>query len=187
MREKIRILEGIWGDGDNDNDGDDGDGSNKPTENPGQRRGFTDRRHTAKREQKGTPGGETVDSPAQEDPSRHHGGETHDVDSAVVGDKGGASRGDESSGAATGREAGREDEEERGLVEDGGGEGGGGGDAGVDAWLISYNRRLKGELERLRGRTRQAEDRYVYVVCVCMYMYVCMYVRVYSLYVCMYV
>lgn len=31
--------------------------------------------------------------------------------------------------------------------------------AGVDAWLISYNRRLKTELERLRGRTRQAEER----------------------------
>lgn len=31
-------------------------------------------------------------------------------------------------------------------------------DAGVDAWLISYNRRLKKELERLRGRARQAEE-----------------------------
>lgn len=44
----------------------------------------------------------------------------------------------------------------------GGGEAGaeeGEGDAGVDAWLISYNRRLKNELERLRGRTRKAEDR----------------------------
>lgn len=33
-------------------------------------------------------------------------------------------------------------------------------DAGVDAWLISYNRRLKSELERLRGRARLAEERY---------------------------
>ena len=33
------------------------------------------------------------------------------------------------------------------------------GDAGVDAWLISYNRRLKNELERLRGRTRKAEEK----------------------------
>ncbi|CAN0459680.1 unnamed protein product, partial [Hapterophycus canaliculatus] len=37
-------------------------------------------------------------------------------------------------------------------------EGAGDADAGVDAWLISYNRRLKSELERLRERTRQAED-----------------------------
>lgn len=37
---------------------------------------------------------------------------------------------------------------------------GGDGDAGVDAWLISYNRRLKSELGRLRERARQAEDRW---------------------------
>lgn len=153
MREKIRILEGIWGEDDDNN-------NNRPTEKRGQRRGVTDRRRTANtRKQEGTPG-ETVELSVREERSRKRDGEPRDGDS-VVDEEEGVSREGESSGAAP--EAGHAGEDEKGSVEveDGEGEGERGGDAGVDAWLISYNRRLKGELERLRGRTREAEDRCV--------------------------
>eukprot|EP00903_Cladosiphon_okamuranus_P006725 g6562.t1 len=152
MREKIRILEGIWGDGAGDGDGKAEQAAGPP--------GRGDRRQGGAAVERDTGDGVNPDSEAgagaettaarqgesEGDRSRHS--DRPGEDSSGGG--GGGESGDvgASGGGGTGADGGRVAARE-----------GGEGDAGVDAWLISYNRRLKSELERLRERTRQAEDR----------------------------
>eukprot|EP00752_Nemacystus_decipiens_P009555 g8535.t1 len=145
MREKIRILEGIWGDS---SPGDEaGAGPATSRGNRGQRSSEQDVGETPDQpdpdvgttaaEQVGGSGG---DRPRHGDRPEDSGGGGESEGKGVAASAAGGV-GVEGGEAAAGE--GRERE----------------GDAGVDAWLISYNRRLKGELERLRERTRQAEDR----------------------------
>lgn len=181
MREKIRILEGIWGDaggvgseggagmtrrqdrrqGDAVDEGEAGqeidrDPTHQPATTTAEARGGG---------REGGLGGERLQrgerlraEDGSESGTARGGGGGGDRDLGAGDDGGGADGqpGDRSgvSGGAvsTGAEA------EGGEVEPGEEDGR---DAGVDAWLISYNRRLKNELERLRERTRQAEDRWI--------------------------
>lgn len=170
MREKIRILEGIWGDdsggdepgtagasghkGQRQTGGTAGEPDTTASEEEGDGRGRT---HSADAAavaatglREGGPEGERS-QPSGSRGSRGDRGSDGDGSGPVSGDGGGG--GDlGGSTADAGVEGGGEAEETGGRGE---------GDAGVDAWLISYNRRLKKELERLRERTRQAEDRCV--------------------------
>ncbi|CAM9495794.1 unnamed protein product [Ectocarpus sp. 6 AP-2014] len=142
MREKIRILEGIWGDADVE-EGDEGEwaGSMKgPVSTGGEGAAGGERTHPH------SPSPAAAEGGVEEGPQ--HGGVAEGEGSGVGGDRDRALESEGASGKLEGAmvgttESGRE----------------GGGDAGVDAWLISYNRRLKNELERLRERTRQAEER----------------------------
>lgn len=172
MREKIRILEGIWGD---DTEGHDGG-----TESSGA---------TSRRQQellRPSPEGSQARGGRKMDDST--GSNEHPVDAnrvLTLGQAGKGTRvetGDTEKGgdnetadqeendehrhhAQAGHRAptGRKTEDSVGEHEEG--EGGCGDEGvdeergrGIDAWLISYNARLKRELERLRVRTRQAEE-----------------------------
>lgn len=167
MLEKIRILEGIWG-----GDGAGGEGDAGPTN----RGGGGDRgqsggaaaaaaveQQDATGERADQPRPEEAETPAARDGGGSEGGERSRHRDRPEKDNGGGGGGDGESEdvreSALGG-AGGEGEKAAARGGKGGGEGEGGeGDGGVDAWLISYNRRLKSELERLRERTRQAEDR----------------------------
>lgn len=168
MREKIRILEGIYGAGSdaqastNDdhhgvNNGDTsvdadttrtGDKSNSEFgTHPHASR--TDRRFAPQHGSRGNvendtavagkDEGEDMTGSRDEDPqsgSQRTGSKNSGSDVEAVGDH---------------------DDAEKGRLAEGGEVAGV--EAGVDEWLISYNRRLKSELERLRVRAREAEDR----------------------------
>lgn len=160
MREKIRILEGIWGDGASG-------GEAEQAAGPPSR---GDRRQGGAAVKRGT--GDGVDHPDSEEAGT--GAET--TAAAREGGLGGERsrhsdrpRKDSSGGGGGEGERGDVGASEAGGAGVDGGKAeareGGEGDAGVDAWLISYNRRLKSELERLREKTRQAEDRWDGVVC----------------------
>ncbi|CAN0188592.1 unnamed protein product, partial [Ectocarpus sp. 8 AP-2014] len=142
MREKIRILEGIWGDADVE-EGDEGEwvGSMKGhVSTGGEGAAGGERTHPH------SPSPAAAEGVVEEGPQ--HGAVAEGEGSGVGGD---CNRALESEGASGKLEGAVVGEMESGRE--------GGGDAGVDAWLISYNRRLKNELERLRERTRQAEER----------------------------
>lgn len=141
MREKIRILEGIWGD---DTDVDEGDEGEWARSAKGRVSTGGERAVEGERTHPHPPSAAAAAEGCGEEGSQHAKGEG----SGVGGD---GDRAPESEGVSGKSEGAVVREAETGR--------GGGGDAGVDAWLISYNRRLKNELERLRERTRQAEDR----------------------------
>lgn len=144
MREKIKILEGIWGDDPAEAQGD----PSTPTLSTSTGRELG-------------PGAEVGSQKTPEGVHADDGGGTADGRGDPHGDKGGkpdagGSRSGRDSAAGSGNGGGPGgDDGDAAAVDQGNGDG----DAGVDAWLISYNRRLKNELERLRERTRQAEDR----------------------------
>ncbi|CAM9628987.1 unnamed protein product [Pylaiella littoralis] len=177
MREKIRILEGIWGDaGGVGNEGgagmtrrqdrrqgdvDQGEAGQETDRDPTHQPATTTAEARGGGREGGLGGerlqrGERLRAEDGSESGTARGGGGGDRDLGAGDDGGGADgqpgdRSGVSGGAAsTGAEA------EGGEVEPGEEDGR---DAGVDAWLISYNRRLKNELERLRERTRQAEDR----------------------------
>lgn len=150
MREQIRILEGIWGgDPDEPVNALHGHGTLEWTVLT-----KTDTRNGARSEGRGGVVG-TVE----------HGGEG---ESRVENASGSSNAGDrgitEGEGTDSGERGTHEGMDERvgSLAEEAIGnveEGGRG--TGVDAWLISYNRRLKNELQRLRTKARLAEERCV--------------------------
>lgn len=142
MREKIKILEGIWGDG--GSSGEAGDPTPILSASVQRERGSGSQQHGGSKE---APGGRHADDGSD---TAGGAGDMHGDDPSVGDDRPGR---DDSPGDGNEGAPGRDDDAEatnQGLVD---------ADAGVDAWLISYNRRLKNELERLRERTRQAEDR----------------------------
>lgn len=197
MREKIRILEGIWGGG-----GDDQEADRTADREPDRKAGPSE---TARKNAEDDHGSDTLDDDNTRDeevqgerknPSRSHKAgtgtarpgvstptsadphtmttttsaseEKHgDCNSELPRETKAEERktGSEKDPQRTGSKSGslRVELVDGEAVRTAEAEGGGGGemreDAGVDAWLISYNRRLKTELERLRGRTRQAEER----------------------------
>lgn len=188
MREQIRILEGVWGDDDNDEDS--GRGQYRRHGGATDRPATAKTRSAKAAAAAAAAGGEgsnlpTANSPpgtSAPPPSLSAGGEKDAEDGrdrsapAVDGDGAAATiekgrREVDLAGAAAGTSEGHAGDGDstpgaggellrvEGLEEAGVGEGRG--DAAVDAWLISYNRRLKKELERLRARTRLAEDRFV--------------------------
>ncbi|CAM9923058.1 unnamed protein product, partial [Ectocarpus sp. 4 AP-2014] len=142
MREKIRILEGIWGDADVD-EGGEGEwvGSTKGgVSTGGEGAAGGERTHPH------SPSPAAAEGGVEEGPQ--HGGVAEGEGSGVGGDCDRALESEGVSGKLDGAVVGKAESGRRG-----------GGGGGVDAWLISYNRRLKNELERLRERTRQAEER----------------------------
>ncbi|CAM9685048.1 unnamed protein product [Scytosiphon promiscuus] len=142
MREKIKILEGIWGDGSPE------EGGASTLSLSGSTRGEGE-------------GGRHIEEGSQ--PQPQHGGRKASTSTSPGGEKSGdgggtaGARGDIDGDDGGG--PGAKEEEAGGDYAAATQEGTGDADAGVDAWLISYNRRLKNELERLRERTRKAEDR----------------------------
>ncbi|CAM9488014.1 unnamed protein product [Ectocarpus sp. 12 AP-2014] len=142
MREKIRILEGIWGDADVD-EGDEGEwvGSTKGRVSTG-----GEGAAGGERTQPHSPSPAAAEGGVEEGPQ--HGGVAEGEGGGVGGD---CDRALESAGVSGKLDCAVVGEAESARR--------GGEDGGVDAWLISYNRRLKNELERLRERTRQAEER----------------------------
>lgn len=162
MREQIRILEGIWG-GDPDEPTNALDGHETPDlgaskwtvlTKGGDSEPKLDTRNRAQSEGCGGVvdpveyGGEGESQTGNASGSSRAGGSSG---------TGGESMITEGEGADSGERVGSLAEEVAGNVE--GREGGR--VKGVDAWLISYNRRLKNELQRLRNKARLAEERCV--------------------------
>ena len=150
MREQIRILEGIWGDepvpASTTSHGDETPEKNGPRPRRNEARSEGHRRLA-----------DIVDRVGEREPRTENAARSSEADG---GDGPGGAETDEGKGKKICDGEGGDDPEagDRGLRE-----GGQEGEGGVDAWLISYNRRLKSELERLRGRARQAEERYVWM------------------------
>ena len=149
MREKIRILEGIWGDGAGA-EGDAGPASGGGRGRSGVAAGQDAGEKAAQPEPEAEETSAVRDEGSQGERPRHS--DRPGKDSGGGGGGGVEGEGEDVGASTTG---GAEVEGGKAAATEGGG-----GDAGVDAWLISYNRRLKSELERLRERTRQAEDRW---------------------------
>lgn len=179
MREKIRILEGIWGGGSGarggqggrdepegfgDGDGDGGDAMRRRSRQATSQRSL----HVG---DLGAQGDEDEHEEDEEDviPWEDDQEEEGEEDKDQIPAKGDVAGGDDDAGASgspaekrvetmeacsertgpEGEKNGAEQEEEsRKERED-----------GLDAWLISYNARLRKELERLRVRAREAEER----------------------------
>ncbi|CAM9567605.1 unnamed protein product [Ascophyllum nodosum] len=145
-RKQIRILEGIWGDepvpASTTSHGDETPEKNGPRPRRNEARSEGHRRLA-----------DIVDRVGEREPRTENAARSSEADG---GDGPGGAETDEGKGKKICDGEGGDDPEagDRGLRE-----GGQEGEGGVDAWLISYNRRLKSELERLRGRARQAEER----------------------------
>lgn len=169
MREQIRILEGIWG-GDPDEPANalhghgtpDRGGSEWTVLSKGGDSGpETDKKNRAQSEGRGG----VVDAVEQGGEGEARIGNTSG--SSKAGDRGitegeGTDSGERGTHEGMNERVGNLAEETAGNDEEGGR------GTEVDAWLISYNRRLKNELQRLRNKARLAEERWVREAFLCL-------------------